>query len=101
MGSSSSRSLSPTARRPPAGPLLDQLEDPEPSPLPEMTQVEETMADYGGVQLTLGPHPMAYLRTQAARRERVVTAAGLEKIDSGRRVAPRHRQRPPLPHPGR
>jgi error-prone DNA polymerase len=69
----------------PAGPLLDQLEDPEPSPLPEMTQVEETMADYGGVQLTLGPHPMAYLRTQLDEKG-VVTAAGLEKIDSGRRV---------------
>jgi error-prone DNA polymerase len=50
-----------------------------------MTPVEETMADYGGVQLTLGPHPMAYLRTQLDEKG-VVTAAGLEKIDSGRRV---------------
>jgi error-prone DNA polymerase len=69
----------------PAGPLLDELEDPEPSPLPEMTPVEETMADYGGIQLTLGPHPMAYLRTQLAEKG-VVTAAGLEKVESGRRV---------------
>ncbi|HEX7181050.1 MAG TPA: error-prone DNA polymerase, partial [Thermoanaerobaculia bacterium] len=35
-----------TAR--PAGPLLDELEDPEPSPLPEMSPVEETQADYIG-----------------------------------------------------
>jgi error-prone DNA polymerase len=69
----------------PAGPLLDQLEDPEPSPLPEMTAVEETMADYGGVQLTLGPHPMTYLRPQLDEKG-VVSAAGLEKIPNGKRV---------------
>ena len=53
----------------PAGPLLDRLPDPEPSPLPEMTPVEETQADYGGVQLTLGPAP-ARLPARAARRRR-------------------------------
>jgi error-prone DNA polymerase len=69
----------------PAGPLLDELEDAEPSPLPEMTPVEETMADYSGIQLTLGPHPMAYLRPQLAEKG-VVSAAGLESIPSGQRV---------------
>jgi error-prone DNA polymerase len=69
----------------PAGPLLDELEDTEPSPLPEMTPVEETMADYSGIQLTLGPHPMAYLRPQLDEKG-VVSAAGLESIPSGQRV---------------
>jgi error-prone DNA polymerase len=69
----------------PAGPLLDQLEDPEPSPLPEMTPVEETMADYGGVQLTLGPHPMAYWRQQLDAKG-VLSAAALDKVPNGQRV---------------
>jgi error-prone DNA polymerase len=69
----------------PAGPLLDQLADPEPSPLAEMTAVEETLADYAGVQLTLGPHPMAYLRQQLDEKG-VVSAAALEAIPNGQRV---------------
>ncbi|MFL6196593.1 MAG: error-prone DNA polymerase [Thermoanaerobaculia bacterium] len=69
----------------PAGPLLDHLPDPEPSPLPEMTPVEETQADYGGVQLTLGPHPLAYLRPQLAKKG-VTTAAGLDDLPSGAKV---------------
>jgi error-prone DNA polymerase len=69
----------------PAGPLLDQLADPEPSPLAEMTAVEETLADYAGVQLTLGPHPMAYLRQQLNEKG-VVSAAALEAIPNGQRV---------------
>ena len=72
-----------TAR--PAGPLLDHLEDPEPSPLPEMTAPEETMADYAGAQLTLGPHPLTYFRTQLAAKG-VTTAADLENLPNGRRV---------------
>ncbi len=69
----------------PAGPLLDQLADPEPSPLAEMTAVEETLADYAGVQLTLGPHPMAYLRQQLNEKG-VVSAAALDAIPNGQRV---------------
>jgi error-prone DNA polymerase len=69
----------------PAGPLLDTLEDPEPSPLPEMTPVEETIADYQGVQLTLGPHPLTYLRPQLQEKG-VVTATALDKIANGQRV---------------
>jgi error-prone DNA polymerase len=69
----------------PAGPLLDALPDPEPSPLPEMTPVEETKADYGGVQLTLGPHPLAYLREQLARKG-VTPATGLDALPNGARV---------------
>jgi error-prone DNA polymerase len=69
----------------PAGPLLDRLPDPEPSPLPEMTPAEETRADYGGVQLTLGPHPLAYLREQLASKG-VTAAEGLAALPNGARV---------------
>jgi error-prone DNA polymerase len=69
----------------PAGPLLDHLEDPEPSPLPEMTPVEETLADYGGVQLTLEPHPMTYWRQQLSEKG-VLSAAALDKVPNGQRV---------------
>jgi error-prone DNA polymerase len=69
----------------PAGPLLDRLPDPEPSPLPEMTPVEETQADYVGTQLTLGPHPVAYLREALAQRG-IVPAAGLDALRDGQRV---------------
>jgi error-prone DNA polymerase len=72
-----------TAR--PAGPLLDHLEDEEPSPLAEMTPVEETTADYTGVQLTLGPHPVTYIRPQLAAKG-VTPAADLDKLASGQRV---------------
>jgi error-prone DNA polymerase len=69
----------------PAGPLLDQLGDPAPSPLPEMSPLEETLADYHGASITLGPHPIAYLR--AGLRERGVTAAAdLPKLENGARV---------------
>ncbi len=69
----------------PAGPLLAPLADPEPSPLPEMSAVEETLADYGGTQLTLGPHPMSYLRAEL-RRQGVVAAADLPRYRNGDRV---------------
>jgi error-prone DNA polymerase len=69
----------------PAGPLLDQLADTEPSPLPEMTPVEETIADFSGVQLTLGPHPVSYLRPELTQKG-VVTAAGLDELPDGKRV---------------
>ncbi len=72
----------------PAGPLLDQLPESradEPSPLPEMSQVEETRADYGGTQLTLGPHPLSYRREQLRKRG-VVPAADLVRYRSGDRI---------------
>jgi error-prone DNA polymerase len=69
----------------PAGPLFDDLPDPEPSPLPEMTPVEETLADYGGVQLTIGPHPLAYMR-EALKKNGVLTAADLARCGNGDRV---------------
>jgi error-prone DNA polymerase len=69
----------------PAGPVLEPLDDPEPSPLPEMSAVEETLADYGGTQLTLGPHPMSYLRAEL-RRKGVVAAADLPRYRNGDQV---------------
>jgi error-prone DNA polymerase len=69
----------------PAGQLLDRLTEPEPSPLPEMTPLEETQADYGGTQLTLGPHPLAYYRQQLARKG-VTPAAGLDALPNGAKV---------------
>jgi error-prone DNA polymerase len=69
----------------PAGPLLDRLSDPEPSPLPEMTPVEETMADYTGIQLTLGPHPLSYMREELNRKG-VTTSAGLADLANGVKV---------------
>jgi error-prone DNA polymerase len=69
----------------PAGVLLEDLPDPEPSPLPEMTPVEETRADYGGTQLTLGPHPLSHVRPLLKRRG-VVAAADLGHWRNGDRV---------------
>ncbi len=69
----------------PAGPLLDRLPDPEPSPLPEMTATEETQADYGGAQLTLGPHPLTYMRA-ILEKKGVTPAAGLGALANGARV---------------
>ena len=69
----------------PAGPLLDRLQDPEPSPLPEMTQVEETQADYQGVQLTLGPHPLTYMRDMLTKKG-VTPADALVKLPNGTKV---------------
>jgi error-prone DNA polymerase len=66
----------------PAGPLLETLPEAEPSPLPEMSAVEETQADYGGTQLTLGPHPLSYRREQLRRRG-IVTAADLIRYRNG------------------
>jgi error-prone DNA polymerase len=66
----------------PAGPLLAELPEPEPSPLPEMSPAEETQADYGGTQMTLGPHPLSYRREQLRRRG-IVTAADLVRYRHG------------------
>ncbi|HEV8581303.1 MAG TPA: error-prone DNA polymerase [Thermoanaerobaculia bacterium] len=69
----------------PAGPLLDRLTDSEPSPLAEMTPAEETRADYHGTQVTLGPHPLAYMRPYLAQKG-VTPAAGLAALPNGAKV---------------
>ena len=47
------------------------------APLPEMTPIEQTLADYAATSLTTGPHPMSYLRG-GLDAQRVVSAAELE-----------------------
>ncbi|HUF79011.1 MAG TPA: error-prone DNA polymerase [Thermoanaerobaculia bacterium] len=69
----------------PAGPLLAGLPDETPSPLVEMADVEETLADYAHTGLTAGPHPLRYLRQRLARRG-VVPAAELARLADGQRV---------------
>lgn len=49
-------------------PLFERLAPEEDSPLPEMDPIEETMADYAGLNLTTGPHLMHYFRRDLNRR---------------------------------
>jgi error-prone DNA polymerase len=69
----------------PAGPLLDRLPDLEPSPLPEMTPGVAVRADDGGTQLTLGPHPVAYMRELLSQKG-VTPAEGLAALPNGAKV---------------
>ncbi len=69
----------------PKGPLFADLTTATPSPLDEMTPMEETAADFAGTSITTGPHPMEYYR-HALDRRRVVTAAALPESPAGRRV---------------
>jgi error-prone DNA polymerase len=55
------------------------------SPLPEMSVFEETLADYDAMELTTGPHLLEHLRGNL-NQQKVVPAASLLEIPSGRRV---------------
>jgi error-prone DNA polymerase len=52
------------------------------SPLPAMSPLEETLADYASMGLTTGPHVMAHLRA-ALRRHDVMTSAEIRRIPNG------------------
>lgn len=69
----------------PKGPLFADLSTATPSPLDEMTPMEETAADFAVASITTGPHPMEYYR-RALDRRRVVPAAALPDQPAGRRV---------------
>ena len=69
----------------PKGPLFTELTTATPSPLDEMTPMEETAADFAVASITTGPHPMEYYR-RALDRRRVVPAAALPESPAGRRV---------------
>ena len=69
----------------PKGPLFADLTTATPSPLDEMTPMEETAADFAVASITTGPHPMEYYR-RALDRRRVVPAAALPDKPAGRRV---------------
>jgi error-prone DNA polymerase len=67
-------------------PLLAPVEpEPEDSPLPEMSALEETRADYHRSGVTTSAHWMAHLRPQLAARG-VLPAAALREVPDGRRV---------------
>jgi error-prone DNA polymerase len=65
--------------------------------LPPATESQEIAADYAGLGLTLGRHPLALLRSRFDRLQ-VHRAADLQHLKSGRRVRVAgivtHRQRP-------
>ncbi|HMB55048.1 MAG TPA: error-prone DNA polymerase [Thermoanaerobaculia bacterium] len=66
----------------PAGPLLADLPDESPSPLPEMGRFEETLADYATSGITVGAHPLRYLRPRLDAMG-VVPAALLDRRRDG------------------
>jgi error-prone DNA polymerase len=67
----------------PAGPLFAALEEPGgDSPLAPMTSAERLSADYSGTGVTVGPHPMAYVRP-AMNAQRVTRAADLPRLGNG------------------
>ena len=73
----------------PAGPLLMDAADTngaDPvSPLPAMSLPDRIRADYDGTGLTIGPHPMSFLRASLATRG-VQRAIDLLRARAGRRV---------------
>jgi len=61
------------------------VEAPPASPLPEMSEYEETISEFRGTSMTTGPHPISYVR--AALIERGVTpAAELARLPDGARA---------------
>jgi error-prone DNA polymerase len=62
----------------PSAPLFENPEaeigTPLASPLPEMSAIEETFADYATTGITTGAHPMAHLREDLARQGILQTA---------------------------
>ncbi|HEX4008227.1 MAG TPA: error-prone DNA polymerase [Acidobacteriaceae bacterium] len=71
----------------PEGPLLTHTgallaDAPEPSPLRQMTSEERLVADYAGMGLTTGKHPMAHRRVEL-RRQGVLSAEELRACRDG------------------
>ena len=56
------------------------------SPLPEMSRLEETMADYMAMELTTGRHLMEHYRP-ALERDGVLSAAQLKEVPNGSHAA--------------
>ncbi len=55
------------------------------SPLPEMSPIEETLADYRSAEITTGPHLIEHYRARL-KRDRILTAADLSRVPNGSRV---------------
>jgi error-prone DNA polymerase len=68
-----------------AGPLFEEIPTDDPSPLPEMSPIEETRADYATTEITTGPHMLAHLRKPLASRG-VLSAKELSWRRDGDRV---------------
>ncbi|HUP50359.1 MAG TPA: error-prone DNA polymerase [Thermoanaerobaculia bacterium] len=79
-------SAGPSLRSGPPSPPRRGGEGSVDSPLPEMTLLQETSADYAAMELTTGAHLLDHYRA-ALDRENVITAADLKRIPTGRRVA--------------
>jgi error-prone DNA polymerase len=56
------------------------------NPLPEMSRLEETLADYNSMELTTGKHLMEHFRP-ALERDGVLSAMELTQVPNGSRVA--------------
>ncbi|HVR28966.1 MAG TPA: error-prone DNA polymerase [Thermoanaerobaculia bacterium] len=67
------------------GPLHADHGDDAHSPLPEMTALDETVADFAITEVTTGPHPMTYWRERLTAHGVLATAV-LERLADGRRV---------------
>jgi error-prone DNA polymerase len=66
-------------------PAADGRNRHESSPLREMTVPERLVADYRGLELTVGPHPMALRRAEWTRRG-ILSARELSTHEDGERV---------------
>ena len=80
-----SRTPSPESRVPNPGSRILDPGSRIPSPLRAMDPSERLQADYAGMSLTIGPHPMALRRSELALRG-VLRAADLPRARDGRRV---------------
>ena len=73
----------------PSAPLFENPEEasgsPVCSPLPEMSAIEETFADYSTTGITTGVHPMAHFREHLARRG-ILETATVSQIAHGKRI---------------
>jgi error-prone DNA polymerase len=70
----------------PAGALLDELPEPgAASPLAPMSRDERLVTDFRSTGMTIGPHPMAYRRSEM-QKLRVSRAIDLQKIPNGKPV---------------
>jgi error-prone DNA polymerase len=69
-----------------SGPLLEGIQEIDvASPLKQMTREERLVADFQGTGLTVGPHPMAYRRSELTRRG-IESAEALPKLPNGKHV---------------
>jgi len=84
--SASPQPLAPSSDTPPATPKLAPIEASEGwCPLKPMTELERLVADYAGMGLSAGRHPMALKRDELAMRG-ILRARDLASARQGRRV---------------